>query len=96
MDPLPDGLETCWAVEDRVEGGHHREKCLGRADVRRGSLAADVLFPGLQGQTIGAIARAVLGNTDETSRQGAFQLVAAGHERCVRATEPHRYPETLS
>ena len=95
MDPLPDGLETCRAVEDRVEGSHHREKRLGRADVRRGPLTADVLFPGLEGQTIGAIARAVLGNTDEASRHGAFQLVATGHERGVRATETHRDPETL-
>ena len=95
MGALGDGPQPDWAMEHRIERGHHGQQRLGGADVRRGLLPSDVLLAGLQRQPVGAGARGVDRDADEAAGHGPLQLVAAGHERGVGPAEAHGHAEAL-
>ena len=90
-----DLLEALRAVVDRIHAGHHREQDLRGADVRGRLVAADVLFAGLEGEAIAALALRVLRDADETPGDHPAHLVPRGHERCVRPAEAHGHAEAL-
>ena len=52
MDALSDALQTLRTVVDSVHGGHIGQQRLSSANGTRGLVTADVLFTGLQGQTV--------------------------------------------
>ncbi len=80
---------------DRVHRRHHGQQDLRRADVRRGLLAADVLFARLQRQPIGLVALRVDRHTDQTARHRALEFIFHGHVARVRATEAERHAKAL-
>ena len=75
--------------------GHHGEKDLGGADVRRRLLAADVLLAGLEGQAVGGPALRVDREPDEPARQVPLEAGPDRHERRVRPAVPERHAEAL-
>ena len=82
-------------VVHRVRGGHDRQQRLSGANVRGRLLAADVLFAGLQRQTVGRGAGGIRGHTHDAAGHGAFHARAGGHERRVRATVEQGHAEAL-
>src|SRR5699024_6903661 len=68
-----DRVQAIGPVIDRVHRGHHREQHLRGADVRGRLLAADMLFPGLQGEAVGHVPACVFAHADETAGKLAFQ-----------------------
>ena len=69
MDPPGDGRQPVGPVVDRVEPGDVRQQRLGRADVRRRLLAADVLFARLQRHPVRRVAVDVDRRADDASRR---------------------------
>ena len=67
-----------------VDEPGEREQRLIRRDVRGGLLAADVLFAGLQGQDIGALAVDVGGLADDAAGHAPHIVRAGGDEAVVR------------
>ncbi len=95
VDCACDRAKSVWAVVDRVHARHDREQRLGRTDVTRRAVAADVLLAGLQRQAISHAAFSVFGDADEATGHLAFELVFYGHVRCVRTTKAHGDTEAL-
>ena len=95
VNTLRDGLEALRPMKYRVHRGHDGQKGLRRADVAGGLLAADMLFAGLQRQSVGAVAVAVDTDTHDATGHGALVGLAAGHVGRVRAAIPHRHAEAL-
>ena len=58
---------------DGVHRGHHREQTLGRADVGRRLVPANVLLPGLKRHAQGLLAEAVDRDADDASREVALE-----------------------
>jgi hypothetical protein len=82
-----------------VHGVHardHGQQHLRGADVARRLLAADVLLARLQRQPVRLVAVSVDAHADQPAGQTALELVAAGHERRVRAAIGHRHTEALA
>lgn len=90
-----DRPEPVGTVVDGVHAGHHGEQHLRGADVAGRLLPADVLLAGLQGQPVRLVAVRVHGDTDETARETARELLAHRHEAGVRSAEAHRHAEAL-
>ena len=72
-----DRAEPLGPVVHRVHRGHHGQQHLRRADVRRGLLAADVLLARLQRQAVGGVARGILRDAHEASRQLPLEALRA-------------------
>jgi hypothetical protein len=90
-----DPAQPVGPVVDGVHRRHHGQQDLRGADVRGGFLAADVLFPRLQGEPVRGRAAGVLRNTDEPAGQLPLQAVAHRQVRGVRAAEAERDAEAL-
>jgi len=60
------------SVKESVHGSEDGEEDLGGADVAGGAVAADVLFPGLEGQAVGGSAAGILGNADKSAGKKAL------------------------
>src|ERR1035441_7656620 len=80
-------------------GGHAGEQRLGGADVARGFLTADVLFPGLEREAQGRAAAGVLGHAHDAALPAAsavsavmalpaMALAASGESQGLGATYP--------
>jgi hypothetical protein len=82
-------------VVNGIHRGHHSEEHLGRADVARRFVAADVLLAGLEREAIRRVAVRVFGNADEPARHEPLVGVASGHEGSVRSAEAERHTEAL-
>ena len=94
-DSTGDRHQTFGAVMNGVEGRHHRQQNLGRADVAGGLVAADVLLTGLQCQTQGWIPCRIPGLTHKTAGDLALVGVLGGKEGGMGPPETHRHTETL-
>ncbi len=94
---------TCWAIafrpfgpwKDGIHRGHDSEQHLRGADVRRRLFAADMLFAGLQRQTIGAVAASIDGDADEAAGHGALDRILDRHIGRMRAAITHGHAEAL-
>ena len=75
--------------------GHDRQQHLGRADIAGGLLAADVLLARLQREAQGRPAVRIFGNADDAAGHLAFEFIARGEERGVRAAVTQRHAEAL-
>ena len=61
VDPFGDGLQTLWAVIDRIKTRHIGKQHLRRTDVGVGLFAADMLFARLQRHAIGRFTARIFG-----------------------------------
>ena len=95
MNALCNGAEAFGAVEHRVEPGHHRQKCLRGADIRRRFLATDVLLARLERQAVGLVAMAVDGNPNNPTRHGALVGIFCRHVSGVRPAIPQWHAKAL-
>src|SRR5208283_3750924 len=95
MNPLRDFPETFRPVIDGVHGRHVRQQRLRGADVTGGFFTADVLFTRLEREAQSGSAARILGNADNASGHAAFEFVARGKERSMRATVTQRHAEAL-
>ncbi len=93
---LGDPLQPLRPVVHRVHAGHHGQQHLGRADVARRLVAADVLFARLQGEAEGGLPGGVLRHADDAARRLALVLVLRGEERGMRPPEAERHAEALA
>ena len=82
-------------VINAVETCHHSAESLSGTDVRCSFLAFDVLFAGLQSETVCGVVVGIFAQTDYTSGHIALELVAGSHITCGRTAEAHRKAETL-
>ena len=92
---LSDARKAARAVVDGVEAGHVGKQRLRGADVARRLLAADMLLARLQRHAQCRPPGGVARHADDATRHGALVLVAAGHERGMRAAVAHRHAEAL-
>jgi hypothetical protein len=92
---LGDGAQPVGTVVHRVHSGHDGEQRLGRADVARRFLAADVLLASLHRHPVGRLTVSVARDTDDAPRDLALELFAGGQERCMGAAEAERHAEAL-
>ena len=60
------------AVMDGIHRGEGGEEGLGGADVAGGTVAADMLLPGLEGEAVGGTTGAVFGDSDQATREEAL------------------------
>ena len=95
LHPFRDPRQALASVPGGVETGDVGEQHLGRTDVRRGLLAADVLLAGLQREPQGRPAGGVGTHADDASGHRPGGRLARGDERGVRAAEAHRNAEAL-
>ena len=72
MDPESDLVKAFRAVMDGIHRGEGGEEGLGGADVARGTVAADMLLPGLEGEAVGGTTGAVFGDSDQAAREEAL------------------------
>ena len=82
-------------VVHAIDRRHVGEQRLGRADVRRRLLAADVLFARLQRHAVGAAAAAVHRDADDPARRLANERLARREERGMRSAVPQRHAKPL-
>ena len=80
----------------QLDSRRHGHERLVRADVRRGTLAADVLLAGAKRHDVGVPALPVHGLSDETAGQSPHVGETAGEQAQIRAAEPERGPEGLA
>jgi hypothetical protein len=95
VDAGGDAGQADGAVVDGVHRGDIGQQGLGGADVTRRLLAADVLFTGLQGQTVAGLALGVLGDSDEPAGQLTLETGPHGHEAGVGSAEEQWHTEAL-
>src|SRR5258708_22018958 len=81
------------AMIDGIHRGHDSEEHLGRADVGRGLVAADVLLARAEGETHGRVAVDILRHADEPAGHLPLELIPGGEKTGMRAAEAHRYTE---
>ncbi len=81
---------------DGVHAGYHSGQDLRRADVGGGFFAPDVLFAGLQGESVGRIAMYIDADAYQAARHGALERIAAGEESGVRAAITQGHAKTLA
>ncbi len=96
VDVLGDGRQPVGPVVDGVEPGDVGQEHLGRADVARRLLAADVLLARLQRHPQRRVAVPVLADADDPAGDLARERVGGGEERRVGAAEAHRHAEPLA
>lgn len=95
VDTLGDAPQTFRTVIDRVETGDIGQQHLGRADVRVGLLAADMLLAGLQGHAQRHIAPGIPGHADDPPRNRPLVLLATGKERRMGPAVAHGHAKAL-
>ena len=95
VHPAGDRGKPVGAVIGGVHRGHHRQQDLGGADVGGGPVPADVLFAGLQGQSVRRRSVGVDGDADQSPGQLAGVGGVGGQVPGVRAAESHGHTETL-
>ena len=95
VDAPRDPGEPLGTVVHGVEPGDDREEHLRGADVAGGTLAADVLLAGLEGEPERGAAGGVDGHADEPAGEAALVLVAGGEEPGVGSPEAEGHPEAL-
>ena len=95
LGALGDPAQPGRAVVGGVEPGDVGQQHLGRADVGRRLLAADVLLAGLQRQAQRGPTGGVGADADEPPGQGPRRRLLGGDERGVRSAEHHRDTEPL-
>src|ERR1700731_4938946 len=95
MNSLGDCAQTARPVIDRVHRRNHGEKNLCRANVAGRFVAADMLLPRLQRESIGRPAFSVVGNTNETARHMPFVLIARSEVGGVRTAKTERNTKAL-
>ena len=95
VDAEGDIFQSFGSVEQGVHGGKDGEKDLGGTDVAGGTVAADVLFAGLEGEAVGGASGGVLGDTDEAAGQEALVGEFGGEVGRMGATESHGDAEAL-
>ena len=88
-------LQSCRAMPDSERCRHIGKQRLRGADVRRGLVATDMLFTGLERQTIGRTTMRIDRLTDDAARNDAGQRLRHRQIRGVRAAEAHRNAITL-
>ena len=96
VDAPGDAPQALGPVVDSEHARHHGQKHLGRADVARRLLAADVLLARLQREAIRGVAVGVLRHAHEPAGHFAGVLLAARHERRVRPAVAQRHAEPLA
>ena len=84
------------AVIHGVHACHDGEQHLGRANVARGLVTADVLFAGLESQPICRFAARVPRDSHKATGHLALVLVLGGHERGMRPAKAERHAEALT
>src|SRR5438093_2044509 len=92
---LRDVRQPARAVVDGIEAGDVGQKRLRRADIRRGSLAADVLLARLKRHPVRAVAVRIRGHADDAARRLPHVLLVGGEERGVGAAIPERHAKAL-
>src|ERR1044071_7505232 len=80
---------------DRVHRCDHGEEYLRRANITRRLIAADVLFTGLEGESVSRPAGCIVRDADEPSRHVPFVGVTGGKIGCMRAAKTKRNAEAL-
>src|ERR1700686_17084 len=95
MNSLRDCAQTARPVIDRVHRRNHGQKNLCRANVAGRFVAADMLLPCLQRESIGRPAFSVVGNTNETTGHVTFGLIPRSEVGGVRSTEAEWNTKTL-
>ena len=87
--------ELLRSVVDCVHGRHVGEKSLGSADVAGSLLTSNVLLTSLKSETQGTTAVAVLGDTNNATRQTTLASFLHSHESGVRTTITKRNTPSL-
>ena len=95
MHALSDGTQALRSVVHSVHRRHNRQQTLGGADVRRGFVPANVLFPGLQSHAQGGLAQPVDGDSNDSAWEMALEAFAGGKKRGMRPPVTHRHPKPL-
>ena len=95
VDFRADAFEAFLSVVYGVKGGKHGQEHLGGADVGGRLVAANMLFPRLQGQAVGRAAQGIYGHADKAAGHAAFESVRAGHVGGMGAAEAHWDAEAL-
>ena len=95
VDAPGDAAQAIGTVVHGVHGCHHGQEHLGRADVRGGLLASDVLLTRLQGQPVGGPLLGVDREADQSPGQVALQARPYRHEGRMRSAVPERNAESL-
>src|SRR5690606_18292552 len=81
------GLQARRTVPDGIRCGHIGEQCLRGANVRRRFVAADMLFAGLERQTVGGAAVRIGRLADNAARDDARQRTRHNQICCVWTTK---------
>ena len=79
----------------RKHSRHHRKQNLRGANVAGGLIPTDVLFPGLQRETVGRIAIGIFGDADQATGHLALEAAAHGQVASVRSAKAERNSEAL-
>ncbi len=95
MDAGGNALEALGTVVDPVHARHDGEKHLRRANVGRGAVALDVLFPRLERHAEGGAAVRVDGAADDAAGHEALVLFFRGKESGVRSAKAHGNAKAL-
>ncbi len=94
-DPLCDGGQSVRPMVNRIEGSHHCQQHLRRADVAGGLVASDVLLTGLKSQAQSWLALGIPGLAHQSAGNLALVGIPGGEESGVRSAETHRHAEAL-
>ena len=95
MQTFGDSTQPLGTVIHSVSTGHNRQQSLGGTDVTGSLLATNVLFAGLQRQTVRRLTGGILRYTDQTARHSAFHTLMHCHVGGMRTAKEERQTETL-
>ena len=82
-------------VINAIEPCHHCAESLSGTDIGSGFLAFDMLFAGLQSQTVSGMVIRIFAQTDDTSGHITFELITGSHIAGSGTAKAHRQTETL-
>ena len=95
MQTFGDSTQPLGTVIHSVSTGNNRQQSLGGTDVTGSFLATNVLFAGLQRQTVRRLTGGILRHTDQTAWHSAFHTLMHGHVGGMRTTKEEGQTETL-
>ena len=95
MQTFGNSAQPLGTVIHSVSTGNNRQQSLGGTDVTGSFLATNVLFAGLQRQTVRRLTGGILRHTDQTARHSAFHALMHGHVGGMRTTKEEGQTETL-
>ena len=96
VDTLGNPPQALRPMVDRIHACHDGQEDLRRTNVARRLLTPDVLFAGLQGESVGKLPRNILGHANDASRHLPFKCFSGRKKRSMGATKSKRDTKSLA